>query len=160
MPPSSTLRVPANRRLRPWASSAAFAALAFAGITAAHAATYYVRTDGGSAAQCTGTSDAAYPGSGNNQACAWNSLHQVLPASGAARISGGDTVYVAPGEYMIGVDAPGANGGRCYSGGPWDCYLAPVPSGPSADRPTRILGRDPARPAVLWGNERVSTMLN
>ena len=158
--PSCTMRAPANRRPRQWVSSAAFLALAFAGIGAAHATTYFVRTDGGSAAQCTGTTDAAYPGSGSNQACAWNSLHQALPASGGARINGGDTVYVAPGEYMIGVDAPGANGGRCYSGGPWDCYLAPVPSGPSADRPTRILGRDPAHPAVLWGNERVSAMLN
>ncbi|WP_167285035.1 right-handed parallel beta-helix repeat-containing protein [Marilutibacter alkalisoli] len=128
------------------------------------AAIWYVRTDGGSAAQCTGTSNAAYPGSGSSagspQACAWNSLHQALPIGATARINGGDTVYIAPGEYMIGWGAPGAEGGRCYSGGRYDCYLPPIPSGPSATSKTRILGLDPARPPKLWGTERVQSMLN
>ncbi|WP_167285032.1 NEW3 domain-containing protein [Marilutibacter alkalisoli] len=136
----------------------ALSALAAAG--SATAATYYVRTDGGSAAQCTGTNNAAYPGSGSNQACAWNSLHQALPIGATARINGGDTVYIAPGEYMIGWGAPGAEGGRCYSGGRYDCYLPPIPSGPSATSKTRILGLDPARPPKLWGTERVQSMLN
>ncbi|WP_182668204.1 FG-GAP-like repeat-containing protein [Marilutibacter penaei] len=136
------------------------ALLALAGLGSAQAATYYIRTDGGSASQCTGTSNAAYPGSGSNRACAWNSLHQALPASGSARINGGDTVYIAPGEYMLGWGAPGAAGGRCYDGGRYDCYLPPIPSGPSASQRTRILGLDAARPPVLWGTERVSSMLN
>ena len=50
----------------------------------AQAATYYVRTDGGSAAQCTGLADAAYPGSGSSQPCAWNHPFQALPPLGAA----------------------------------------------------------------------------
>ena len=33
--------------------------------------TYYVRSDGGSTDQCNGLADAAYPGSGTNQPCAW-----------------------------------------------------------------------------------------
>jgi hypothetical protein len=33
---------------------------------------YYVRTDGGSAKQCTGLVDAPYPGNGINQPCAWD----------------------------------------------------------------------------------------
>ncbi|MBB1060605.1 hypothetical protein, partial [Marilutibacter spongiae] len=121
---------------------------------------YYLRPDGGSPAQCSGTADAPYPGSGRQRACAWQSLHQALPADGPARIEGGDTLVLAPGEYMIGLGAPGTDHGGCDEEAPWDCQLAPVPSGPSADRPTRILGRDPAHPAVLWGNERVSAMLN
>ncbi|TQD51157.1 hypothetical protein, partial [Marilutibacter aestuarii] len=130
------------------------------GTGAAQAATYYVRTDGGSAAQCTGRSNAAYPGSGSNQACAWNSLHQALPAGGTARIAGGDTVYIAPGDYMLGWGAPGASGGRCYDGGRYDCYLPPIPSGPSATSRTRILGTSASNKARLWGTERVQYMLN
>jgi len=34
-------------------------------------ATFYVRDDGGSAEQCDGRRDAAYPGKGTHQACAW-----------------------------------------------------------------------------------------
>ncbi|MEP6634090.1 MAG: NEW3 domain-containing protein [Luteimonas sp.] len=130
----------------------------------AFATTYYVRTDGGDTAQCTGRGDAAYPGSGSNQACAWKSLHYALPASGAARIAGGDTVIVGAGSYMIGWGAPGAAGGRCYAGGPYDCYLPPIPSGPSVTSKTRILGRgyDTGCTAApkLWGNNRVTKVLN
>lgn len=125
-----------------------------------HGTAYYVRVDGGEADQCTGTADAPYPGRGTRQACAWNSLHQALPSTGQARIKGGDTLYVAPGTYPLGVHAPGALGGRCYADAPWDCHLAPVPGGPDARTPTRILGQDPARPPVLRGHERVSHLLD
>lgn len=128
------------------------------------ATTYYVRTDGGNAAQCTGRADAAYPGSGTGRACAWNSLHHALPASGVPRIMGGDTVIVGAGSYRIGWGAPGAAGGRCFDLGSYDCYLAPIPSGPSATARTRILGRGYntgcKAPPKLWGGERVSTVLN
>ena len=98
------------------------ASLGLGAIGSAQAATYYVRTDGGSAAQCTGRSDAAYPGSGSAQACAWNSPLVALPASGAARIAGGDTLYIGSGTYQIG------------------SAMQPVPSGSTSNR-TRILGR-------------------
>jgi len=42
----------------------------------ASAATYYVRTDGDST-NCTGLSDAAYPGSGSAQVCAWATVAKV-----------------------------------------------------------------------------------
>jgi hypothetical protein len=128
------------------------------------ATTYYVRTDGGTAAECTGRADAAYPGTGTGQACAWKSLHYALPAASVPRILGGDTVIVGPGQYPIGWEAPGAAGGRCYAGGPYDCYLPPIPSGPSATEKTRILGKGYdtkcLAPPQLWGNERVSKVLN
>ncbi|MEP6633297.1 MAG: VCBS repeat-containing protein, partial [Luteimonas sp.] len=128
------------------------------------ATTYYVRTDGGDATQCTGRGDAAYSGSGTAQNCAWKSPHYALPASGALRIKGGDTLIIGSGSYMIGWGAPGAAGGRCYEGGPYDCYLPPIPSGPSATAKTRILGRGydsgcTARPK-FWGNNRVTEVLN
>lgn len=130
-----------------------------------HGTTYYVRTDGGSATQCTGRADAPYPGSGTARACAWSSLHVALPTSDNPRIAGGDTVYVARGSYRIGWGAPGADpSSRCDQSSPWDCHLAAVPSG-SPQRPTRILGTGPstgkcATPPQLWGSERVQKVLN
>ena len=131
-----------------------------------HGATWYVREDGGSAAQCTGRYDRPYPGSGSGRACAWSSLHVALPTSDSPRIDGGDTVYVAPGSYRTGWGGPGVEqSGRCSADSPSGCYLAAVPSGPSSGRPTRILGGGPASgkcvdPSQLWGAQRVATVLN
>lgn len=93
-------------------------------IGTAQAATYYVRTDGGDASQCNGLSNAAYPGSGTNQSCAWKSPIIALPSSGSARIAGGDTLRILPGTYQLG------------SGG----YMQPIPSGPSATSKTVFVG--------------------
>ncbi|KKN08620.1 hypothetical protein LCGC14_1055000, partial [marine sediment metagenome] len=38
--------------------------------TFANATTYYIRDDGGTPTRCTGTTDAADPGSGSDQPCA------------------------------------------------------------------------------------------
>jgi len=111
------------------------------------ASTYFVRVDGGDASQCTGRGDAAYPGTGTAQACAWKGPHYALPASGSPRIAGGDTLIIGAGSYMIGWGAPGASGGRCYQGGPYDCYLAPVPSGPVL--PPRPASSDVATTAAV-----------
>lgn len=46
-------------------------------------ATYYVRSDGGSATRCTGLADAADPGSGTGQACAWNLAGYMASTSSA-----------------------------------------------------------------------------
>ena len=85
-----------------------------------------------------------------------------LPPSGAARIAGGDTLVIHSGQYQIGLGAPGAE--SCSSAYPWDCAMAPVPSGPDASRPTRIVGQgyDAGCPAApqLWGNERTSQVLS
>lgn len=131
-----------------------------------HGSTWYVRVDGGSAAQCTGRSNRPYPGSGSGQACAWSGLHVALPTTDQPRIAGGDTVYVAPGSYRTGWGGPGVTqSARCSAASPSGCYLAAIPSGPSAGRPTRLLGSGPAigkcvDPPQLWGSERVETVLN
>jgi hypothetical protein len=124
--------------------------------------TYYIRPDGGSAEQCTGRADTAYPGSGTGQACAWDHPFRALPPQDAPRIGGGDTLIVAAGSYMMGYGAPGAD--ACEADGAFDCMMPPVPSGPNPDRPTRILGAGwehgcPA-PPELWGTERPWFILN
>ena len=82
-------------------------------VSTALATTWYVRTDGGTATQCTGTTDAAYPGSGNGQACAFNHPYWALPPasqSGKSPIAGklqpGDTLVIGSGSYMMGYGAP------------------------------------------------------
>eukprot|EP01035_Chromulina_nebulosa_P040297 gene40297-54493_t len=74
----------------------------------------------------------------------------------------GDTLRIAPGAYRVGLNAPGADG--CRSDWPWDCMMAPLPSGPDAARPTRLLGQAEdgscREPPQLWGTERVTAVLN
>lgn len=120
------------------------------------AATYYVRVDGGPPDRCTGLADAAAPASGIAQPCAWDHPFRALPPGGTPRIAGGDTLVIGPGSYRMGVGAAGAD--ACDSNGPWDCHLGRLPSGPSAQSPTRLVGRGwdtgcSARPQ-LWGTER------
>jgi hypothetical protein len=55
--------------------------------------TWYVRNDGGSTAQCTGKSNAPYPGSGMAQACAYSNLQDALNAA-----TFGDTVKLHSGD--------------------------------------------------------------
>jgi hypothetical protein len=59
---------------------------------------------------------------------------------------------------MMGYGAPGADG--CAAEYPWDCYACPVPSGPDAQHPTRVLGSSCATPPELWGTERAEMVLN
>jgi hypothetical protein len=123
----------------------------------AGAATWYVRTDGGTADQCTGTTDAPYPGSGNGRACAWDHPFRALPPGGTPRISGGDTLIIATGSYMMGYAAPET--GACEADGAWDCFMSAVPSGRSPANPTRIIGACGGR-TELWGTERTDTVVN
>ncbi len=126
------------------------------------AGVYYVRTDGGDAARCTGQADAAYPGSGTGQACAWNHPFQALPPEGTARLPGGATLVIGPGSYRMGLGAPGAE--TCERDAPWDCHMGRVPSGPSAGEPTRILGAGWSSGCTqapeLWGAERSDHILD
>lgn len=123
---------------------------------------YHVRVDGGTATQCNGKADAAYPGSGTGQNCAWSGPMVALPPSGSARIAGGDALIIHPGQYKVGFGAPGADG--CSSAYPWDCTMQPVPSGPDADHPTKILGTGYdtgcASAPQLWGNERAAQVVS
>lgn len=126
------------------------------------AATYYVRSDGGTSEQCNGLADTAYPGSGINQACAWSHPFWALDGNGSWKISNGDTVIIDTGNYMMGYGAP--NSSWCEASGAFDCYLPPLPSGPDSLNPTRILGRGwdsgCSNPPELWGTQRTYHILN
>jgi len=98
-----------------------------------NATTYFVRTDGGDARQCTGRADAAYPGTGTVRACAWKNPDIALPASGSSPMAGGDILLIAAGTYEIGNDGE----------------MQPIPSGRSPAVPTRILGKPGAMPKLL-----------
>ena len=124
--------------------------------------TWYIRPDGGSPEQCTGRVDAAYPGSGSNQPCAWDHPFRALPPNGSPRISGGDTVIIGSGSYMMGYGARGDDG--CESDYPWDCHMQPPPSGPDPSHPTRLLGAGwdsgCTSPPELWGTERTDVIID
>ncbi len=134
------------------------------------AATYYVRVDGGTSTQCTGLKDAAYPGSGTGQACAFNHPQWALAPIGnnPSKLAGGDTLIVdgsSGAQYMIGYQAPNTNDlDKCDKFYPWDCRMRAIPSGPDAAHPTRILGKGwdtgcAARPQ-FWANELLPQVLD
>lgn len=100
--------------------------------------TYYVRADGGTAAQCTGTTNAPYTGSGSNQACAYNHPFWLVTSlsggstssPGAWKIAGGDKVIIADNAtYEIGPSAPNAS--TLCGGNTLDCHLPSPPAGTS-----------------------------
>lgn len=133
----------------------------------AFASTWYVRTDGGDTSQCNGRTDAAYPGSGATQPCAYNHLFQLLKPngsgglSGSAILQGGDTVIIGAGEYKMGYGAP--NSTSCNAAWAYDCTLPPIPSGTIAN-PTKIYGKGwdtkSTLPPQLWGYGRSQKILN
>lgn len=131
----------------------------------ANATTYYVRTDGGTAAQCNGTVDAPVTTTNTNivQGCAFNHPFWLLSTKDGPvmKLAGGDTVIVAPGDYLMGVGAP--NTPNCSLFYPWDCWSKAIPSGTAA-QPTRILGKGwdtatGAKPRFI-GIERSDKVLN
>lgn len=138
------------------------ALLFLASVSFSDAATYFVRTDGGTSEHCNGSSDAAYPGAGSNQPCAWSHPFWALDGNGAWKIKGSDTLIIGAGSYMIGFGAP--NTGWCSSDSAWDCALPPLPSGTGTSTPTRFLGQGwdsgCASPPELWGTERTSQVLS
>lgn len=123
--------------------------------------TWYVRDDGGTRQQCNGLVDAAYPGSGTNQPCAFNHPFWLITANQSSSdwawiIAGGDTVIFEPdakgnpGVYYIGEGAGGSRPGQQWvhcGGDIYDCDFPAPPSGVASD-PTRILG---ANAAALGG---------
>ena len=126
---------------------------------------FHIRPDGGSTDQCNGETDQAYPGEGTGQDCAWDHPFRALPPGGPPRIQGGDTLIIHPGSYPMGLDAIlGLNPDVCDPDYPWDCVMPPIPSGPDADHPTRILGvgwdAGCLEPPELWGRERASNILD
>jgi hypothetical protein len=123
--------------------------------------TWYIRPDGGTNIQCTGKTNAAYPGSGSAQACAFNHPYWMIASNGTAwaHFSGGDTIqfvntsgssdtyYMGEKNGGLGFDwngnglssicpAPNSGGGDGAS-----CILPAPPSG-TATQHTRILGQN------------------
>ena len=134
------------------------------------ASTFYVRSDGGTTAQCTGLADAAYPGSGTAQNCAWHHPFDALPPQGdgatpALHLHGGDTLLIGAGSYEMGLNAPGAKQAypACNQAWSWDCVMAVIPGGTSA-QPTRILGagwdKGCSAPPQLWGSEHAAQVFS
>ncbi len=126
------------------------------------AATYYIRTDGGTSDQCTGLSDGPYPGSGINKPCAWAHPFWALDGTGNWIIKGGDTLIIHPGSYRMGFGAP--NTEWCEADWAYGCHLPPLPSGPDPQYPTRMIGSGldqgcSCRPE-LWGAERAWQIIN
>lgn len=130
---------------------------------AAMATTYYVRTDGGTSTQCSGLADAAYPGSGTNQACAFAHPAWALGTSGAAGIMvGGDTLIISAEQYVVGYGMPNnPDGSKDYT---YDSTLNAPPAGLSSANKTKIYGKGydagcAGTKAQLWGTERVWQVL-
>ena len=125
---------------------------------------YYVRPGGGNTYQCSGLSDKDYPGSGTNQNCAFKHPFYALPPGRKPVLKGGDTLMIAAGSYRMGIDAPNTGDGNCDKTYPWLCHMPAVPSGPSAERPTRILGvgwdSGCKNPPELYGVERSAMVFN
>jgi len=134
--------------------------LLFLFCTPALATTWYIRTDGGTATQCTGTTNAAYPGSGSGQACAFNHPYWMIASGGTtwAHMVGGDTIQFADTgtskTYYLGEENAGKgtdwNGNGLSSICPTpnsnaaagaSCIMPAPPSG-TASNPTRILGQN------------------
>lgn len=121
--------------------------------------TWYIRHDGGTNVQCTGTTNAAYPGSGTGVPCAFNHPYQMLNYAGAwAAFTGGDTMqfadppsnttpyYMGEQNGSLGMDWNPTVGGICPTPNPVypagsGCILPPPPSG-TALNPTRIIGQN------------------
>ena len=131
-------------------------------VSAASAETWFVRADGGTRysakehnGQCDGKADAAYPGKGANQHCAFNDVRYMWMDGTYGNsqwvMKGGDTLVIrgcaalpsqqnpdAP-HCRIGWDSAKA-GGICQGVNAfWGCSMPPPPSGTSAQH-TRILG--------------------
>ena len=133
----------------------------------------YVRPDGGNNTQCTGGTDAAYPGSGSAQACAfkhpfyatgWWKFGSTNPPSGGQTgiIAGGDDVIIKSGSYAIGYSASEFG---CSSSATYDCMPRAIPSG-SFGNLTRIFGCELTGCSLvsqypeLWGTGRTNLIFD
>jgi len=138
------------------------------GAIRAYATTWYVRDGGGTPAQCTGTTNAVYPGVGTNQACAINHPAWVIGTPGASGLmAGGDTLYIVgdsdinPGgqaQYVIGYGMPNTVSAQCSTSAAYGCVLSPVPAGISSSQRTSIIGIGRDQPQ-LWGTQGVWSVL-
>lgn len=128
--------------------------------------TWYVRSDGGNAAQCTGLTDHALAGA-TGTSCAFNDVFLVTGWNGgdSARWAGGDTLIVgdpggSPGSFAIGWITGRAG---CTQGSGADCRILNIPSGIDSNNPTNIFGRQHGSCTTttqLYGTAGVYWMFN
>jgi len=135
--------------------------------TTLHAATWYVRADGGTrysttgkaGGQCDGLADVPYPGTGTNQHCAFSDFRMLFSDGAYATaagphwswvIAGGDTVILdCPNSCRVGYENGATSNGSvnaqgyavALAGNPYGSGAPPPPSG-TASQHTRILGRN------------------
>ncbi len=145
----------------------------------------YVRTDGGTSAQCNGGTDAAYDGSGGPDNCAFNHPSWVIPMylqPTTTNMAGGDTLVIVSGTYRMGcqdadcidVTKNISNTGGCHTSWPYDCKGTPMPDGTSGDY-TTVIGCSltgcgceksgdtitcSSTPPVLWSAGRSNQMIS
>lgn len=131
------------------------------------ATVYYCRNDGGTAVQCNGIVDAAYPGSGTGQACAYSSIQTAVNAC-----VGGDTVMLKLETHTItgSITLP-AHSGASYATikGPEDSLIPapalirqPMGAGVTAHMPvisTTNTNSDPVFAATTGGFWKVSGVM-
>jgi hypothetical protein len=137
----------------------------------AWATTYYVRPNGGTATQCTGTTNADYS-SGTGQPCAFNHPAWALGSTNgnqgnvSGAMAGGDTLYILgdngsnQAQYLVGYGMP--NGGTyCTSNTNYSylCMMLPIPAGTDASHPTRVIGTGTHKPQ-LYGVEATYYVLS
>jgi hypothetical protein len=122
-------------------------ALLFGVCISSHATTWYIRHDGGTNIQCSGTTNAPYPGSGTGKACAYDHPYQLLNYWGVwNKIGANDTIqfsdpptntvpyYMGEQNGGLGMDWSATVGGICgvpnsgYPAGA-SCILPPLPNG-------------------------------
>jgi len=134
--------------------------------------TWYVRPDGGtpytnatdtSVGQCNGLANAAYPGSGVNQPCAFGDFEDLYfdQVTGKQQwvISGGDTVIVYPKTSGYNTAIKTSSTPSNCDGDFEYCDVPTIPSGTTA-QPTRILGSNYASCAGSHGpNPAMTTLL-
>jgi Bacterial Ig domain len=135
--------------LRIFVNTVMVCSLYFIFVSPSFASTYYVRLDGGTAAQCTGATNTPYSGSGSNQPCAFNHPAWVIGTPGVpALLKGGDTLIIddtnhttgLQAQYKIGYRMPNTVSSNCNLSSSYDCTMSPIPSGPDAANPTTIEG--------------------
>ena len=141
-------------------------AISIFNISLAEATTYYVRPKGGTRAQCTGTTDADYPGSGTGKPCGFKNPMWALGIQSSRDLNSimksGDTLFIHSGSYKIGYDAS-LEPYYCGVSSAFDCRPRPIPAGTSTAH-TKILGETYnagcTHPPQLWGTEKVNTVLD
>lgn len=148
------------------------------------ATTWYVRDGGGTATQCTGKTNAVYPGTGTAQNCAFSHPRialgfctggesggpDVLPCAVSGKMAAGDTLNIIgdsdinPGQqaqYRSGYDdvTSGALTPGCTTSNAVACVLGPPPAGSDSSHLTKIIGIGTLQPQV-YGNQGAAWIFN